>query len=182
MVTNHKRVLGIVAVLSIASLSVQPVSADSGTFFRKGFGLVGAGMVVNGLLNMVKKSPSQGLKGMIYGAVVSLGSIFSDIFYNRVASLVRKIKIQNRQPRTGLLGGVQNFMEPIVDRAQDVFEGGVGAIKEAFESRQQIESGLDNLKKRNIGTAIDQITDGAYRNIRARCRIALYPELWGQQQ
>lgn len=186
MIAMHKKMLNIITVLSIVFICCpSQVTADGPTMFRKGLGVVGSCMVVNGLWKIAKKRPGQGLLRMLGGVVVAFGGFCSDIIYNRVVSLARRVRdLQQWQERTrtGFTGYFQNMFEDLHYGAEVALQGGAATVGNALQADAQMKDGWRTFKGGNLIAGVDQMYDGAYHNVRARCRMALHPELWQQQQ
>lgn len=183
VINARKKLLGIMVVVSAVFLCMPSSvhAAFHGTFYRKGLGIVGAGLVVHGLWKITRKSPGRGLLRILAGTVVAVGGICSDIIGNRVVSIIRRIsdlQQRNAQREQTLF---KSFLQDVRFDAETFYHGGAETVGNVVQSENQLEEGVHACKKGNIITGVDQIYDGVYHNIRARCRMLLYPELWRQQ-
>ena len=185
MVTANKKTLSIIAVLSIICIAVPSKAVvDNGTMIRKGLGLVGAGIVVNGLWKIISLRPSLGVCHVTGGLVISLGGICSDIIFNKIVRVIRKLRLyldRKQNPRQGFWESFQDVVEDVGNGVQDVHEGVAKTLGNAARAEVQIETGWHTFKYGNPISGLNQMYDGLYHNIRARCRIALNPKIWQKQ-
>ena len=182
MVTIHKKTLSILLIVGIG-LPTQAM-ADGNAMFRKGLGLVGVGIIVNGLWKIIRQRHCHGAIRVISGAVIALGGICSDIILDKVASIMRKQKIdqqRQQQPRQGILGHLQDKAEDVCGGAQEYHEGVLTTVGNAVRSEVQMEAGKKSLQSGNLITGLDQICDAFYHGIRGRCRMVLHQKYWRNQ-
>jgi hypothetical protein len=157
-------------------MHVQPAKAD-GEFLRKGLGVAGAALIVNGLSKVFRGNPRVGTLRVLGGATISLGGICSDIIYKRLLLLSRRLRNEQQRAQLqqqGLWGSLKAAGQDLVADVQEVGNGHVAALGNVTLSKLKMRNGLAQLKKGQILTGLDAIYDGIYHKIREYCARLLY--------
>jgi hypothetical protein len=161
-------------------MHVQPIKAD-GEFLRKGLGLAGAALIVNGLSKVFRGSPRVGMLRAIGGATISLGGICSDLMYTRLLLLSQKLRIEQQREQLqqqsfwrNPMPWVKNYIVRLGNGLQEVGNGHGVALGNAALSEFKMRNGLEQIQKGQVLSGLDSVYDGLYRKIRENCARLLY--------
>ena len=180
MFSTCKKIVTIACICSFMGMHVQPAKAD-GEFLRKGLGVIGAALIVNGLSKVFRGSPRVGALRVIGGATISLGGICSDIMYTRLLLLSQRLRNEQQREQLrqqsfwgNLMPRAKNFIARLGTSTKEVGEGYGEALKDTISYEFQMRNGLEQLKKGQILSGLDSVYDGVYRKIREHCTKLLY--------
>lgn len=152
---SNLRCLICIAVCSI-SVPVR-LQADANEVLRKTLGIIGACLVVRGIVKVIShpiKGFVSGVVGIMAGAVVGLGGICSDIILSRI----QYCKWQKR-PNQGVWQQAYHVGRQIWTETADTYEN----------SQSLSRDGHNDLSCGRFCTGAVKIYNGVYHGIRARC-------------
>jgi hypothetical protein len=174
----HKKICTVVFLSACWLLGSSELSAapDFGTLCRKGLGLVGGGIFIKGLWKAVNGRPVKGMSRMVSGTALAIASICSDIIYDRTVSLVRRMRELQQREAQAKQWSLRSLLQDVRYEADTSCRGRAVPVLSITQSKYELDEGLRACRNGNVFIGLDQIYDGLYHNIRARCRQALYPQ------
>lgn len=158
-----KNMLSVVITLTCFCLPVTTYAAGKDEALRKLLGIGGICLAVNGLYKFVTFHPIKGISRIMTGTVVGLGGICSDIIIQKCRDLYEQSQQddQNQDICQGLVAGAKKIGR--------TFNSTFSSIRDSSKSEAQLSCGKDSLLSGNILTGLDQMYDGMYKGVRAKC-------------
>jgi hypothetical protein len=174
----NKPVWLLVILLCFAVGAPLQAQVDYAKLLRKGVGLIGIGLMVNGAWKIIKRRPVTGLLRIVAGAAIAAGGMCSDIIYARVESSLHRAHTLQQGPDSQKLLFGDNFRklcQEVGYQAGIAYNGGAIACAHALKADWLLKDGWRTLKGGNVIGGICKTYDALYSYVRARCLLALYP-------
>jgi hypothetical protein len=155
------------------SIYTQPTQA-SGEFVRKCLGIAGATLMVSGLGKALRGDLGAGVMRTTGGALIAMGGINSDIIYERLLQLYKRLKTTGNPRESTIAGTVKAVTQDTLLGIREAFQGPGKALGNAVSYELKMHQGLSQLKEGNVLTGLGYIYDGIYNKIRECCRALVY--------